>query len=94
LLNRPLPAREIYNVIDDQPMLQSECYRWLAEKLNRPVPSLGRSTSTSKRGATNKRVSNAKLRGIGWTPRYLSFAEGMENSILPSFAGVISVRSH
>jgi nucleoside-diphosphate-sugar epimerase len=93
LLNRPLPAREIYNVVDDQPILQSECYRWLAGKLNRPVPSLGRSTSTSKRGATNKRVSNAKLRGLGWTPRYPSFAEGMEKSILPSFAGVISMRS-
>jgi nucleoside-diphosphate-sugar epimerase len=83
LLNRPASPREIYNVVDDQPILLSECYRWLAEKLNRPVPSLGRSTSTSKRGATNKRVSNAKLRGIGWTPRYPSFAEGMEKSVLP-----------
>jgi nucleoside-diphosphate-sugar epimerase len=93
LLDRPSPGSEIYNVVDDQPMLQSECYRWLAEKLNRPVPSLGRPTSTSKRGVTNKRVSNAKLRGIGWTPRYPSFAEGMEKSILPSFAGVISTLS-
>jgi hypothetical protein len=40
----------------------------------------------SKRGASNKRVSNAKLRGLGWTPRYPSFAEAMEESILPSFA--------
>jgi nucleoside-diphosphate-sugar epimerase len=85
LLSRPAPAREIYNVVDDEPILQSECYRWLAEKLNRPVPSLGRSTSTSKRGASNKRVTNAKLRGIGWKPRYPSFAEAMERSILPSF---------
>ena len=85
LLNRPSPAREIYNVVDDQPILQSECYRWLAKKLNRPVPPLRRSTSTSKRGTSNKRVSNAKLRGIGWAPRYPSFAEAMERSILPSF---------
>jgi len=89
LLNRPSPAREIYNVVDDQPILQSECYRWLAEKLNRPIPSLGRSTSISKRGASNKRVTNAKLRGIGWTPQYPSFAEAMEKSILPSLGEVI-----
>jgi len=51
LVNRPSPAREIYNVVDDQPILQSECYRWLAAKL-------------------------------GWIPRYPTFAEGMEKSIL------------
>jgi hypothetical protein len=30
-------------------------------------------------------VSNAKLRKLGWTPRYPSFADAMEKSILPSF---------
>lgn len=94
LFNRPASTGEIYNVVDDQPILQSECYRWLAGKLNRPVPPLGSSTSTSKRGATNKRISNAKLRAIGWTPQYPTFAEAMGKSILPSFAEVISMRSH
>ena len=89
LLGRLTPAHEIYNVVDDQPILQSECYRWLAKRLNRPIPSLVKSTSTSKRGASNKRVSNAKLRHLGWTPRYWSFAEAMEQSILPSFAEVL-----
>ena len=93
LLDRPSPAG-IYNVVDDQPILQSECYRWLAERLNRTGPPLGKSTSSSKRGPTNKRVSNAKLHGIGWRPQYPSFAETMEKSILPSFAGVISGASH
>jgi nucleoside-diphosphate-sugar epimerase len=94
LLNRPSPAREIYNVVDDQPILKSHCYHWLAEKLNRPLPPVRKRGGQRKRGDSNKRVSNAKLRGIGWTPRYPSFAEGMEKSILPSFAGVISMRSH
>jgi nucleoside-diphosphate-sugar epimerase len=85
LLNRPAPTGEIYNVVDDQPILQSECYRWLAGKLNRPVPPLGSSMPTSKRGVTNKRVSNAKLRAIGWTPQYPTFAEAMGKSILASF---------
>src|SRR5712691_3923416 len=78
LLDRQSPAREIFNVVDDQPMLRSECYRWLAEKLNRPTPPAGRSTARRKRGRSNKRVSNAKLRGQGWTPRYPTFAEAME----------------
>jgi hypothetical protein len=42
-----------------------------------------------KRGDSNKRVSNAKLRALGWTPRYPSFAEGMEKSVLSSFAELI-----
>jgi nucleoside-diphosphate-sugar epimerase len=86
LLNRPASTGEIYNVVDDQPILQSECYRWLAGKLNRPVPPpLGSSTPTSKRGVTNKRVSNAKLHAMGWTPQYPTFAEAMGTSILSSF---------
>ena len=89
LLGRRALAREVYNVVDDQPILQSECYRWLAKTLNRPIPPIGRSTSVSKRGASNKRVSNAKLRGFGWVPQYPSFVEAMEKSVLPSFAEVI-----
>jgi nucleoside-diphosphate-sugar epimerase len=77
--------QQIYNVVDDQPILQSECYRWLAKKLNRPPPAIGKSTSKRKRGYTNKRVSNAKLRSLGWAPEYGNFAEAMEKSILPSF---------
>jgi nucleoside-diphosphate-sugar epimerase len=85
MLNRQSARGEIYNVVDNQPVLQSECYRWLAKKLNRPIPPIGRSTSISKRGASNKRVSNAKLRRLGWTPQYATFAQAMEKSILPSF---------
>src|SRR5438874_385218 len=76
---------QIYFVVDDQPIRQSECYRWLAQKLNRPVPPVGKSTRRYKRGDSNKRVSNAKLRKLGWTPRYPSFADAMEKSILSSF---------
>jgi nucleoside-diphosphate-sugar epimerase len=89
LLNRPSLAREIYNVIDDQPILQSECYRWLAERMNRPVLPIGKAKGQPKRGASNKRVSNAKLRRLGWVPQYRTFAEAMEKSILPGFAEFI-----
>ncbi len=85
LLDRQPQGKQIYNVVDDQPIRQSECYRWLAQKLNRPLPPIGKSTRRYKRGDSNKRVSNAKLRKLGWTPRYPSFADAMEKSILSSF---------
>jgi nucleoside-diphosphate-sugar epimerase len=95
LLNREAPASaRIYNVVDDQPVLQSECYRWLAERLNRPIPPMRRSEQPRKRGDTNKRVSNAKLHRLGWTPAYPTFADAMEKSVLPSFANAISSASH
>jgi nucleoside-diphosphate-sugar epimerase len=86
LLDQTGWSKGIYNVVDDQPILQSECYRWLAEKLDRPLPAVGSLKSKRKRGESNKRVSNAKLRDLGWTPRYPSFAEAMEKSILPAFS--------
>jgi nucleoside-diphosphate-sugar epimerase len=86
LLNRQSQtSAQIYNVVDDQPLLQSECYRWLAQKLNRPLPPTRKSERPRKRGNTNKRVSNAKLRQLGWTPDFPTFSDAMERSVLPSF---------
>jgi nucleoside-diphosphate-sugar epimerase len=89
LLDRASSPSEIYNAVDDQPILQSECYRWLAEKLNRPLPLIRKREGQRKRGDNNKRVTNAKLRRFGWIPRYPTFAAGMEKSVLPSFAELI-----
>jgi nucleoside-diphosphate-sugar epimerase len=89
LLNRSEQQAQIYNVVDDQPILQSECYRWLAQTLNRPMPPIGKSPQPRKRGDSNKRVSNATLRRLGWIPQYPTFVDGMEKSVLPSFAAVL-----
>jgi len=89
LLNRAQTSAQIYNVVDDQPLLQSECYHWLAQRLNRPLPPTRKSEQPRKRGDTNKRVSNAKLHQTGWTPDYPTFRDAMEKSILPSFADVL-----
>ena len=86
LVNRPAAAGEVYNVVDDQPMLQSDVYRWLSGKLSRPLPPIAKSTSASKRGRSNKRVSNTKLRQLGWVPDYPTFADAMEKSILASLS--------
>jgi nucleoside-diphosphate-sugar epimerase len=86
LLKSTAAAGEIYNAVDDQSILQSECYRWLATKLNRSLTSSKGSTSSGKRGESNKRVSNARLRSTGWVPLYRTFADGMEKSVLPATA--------
>jgi nucleoside-diphosphate-sugar epimerase len=75
---------EIYNVVDDQPILLSECYKWLASELRLPTPPIGAATKSRKRGDSNKRVSNKKLRALGWTPKYGTFQEAMRKSILPA----------
>jgi len=85
LLTRETPRTQIYNVVDDQPTLQTECYRWLAQRLGRPLPPIGKSMELRKRGDSNKRVSNANLRSLGWTLQYPTFVDAMETSILPSF---------
>lgn len=84
LLTRETQQTQIYNVVDDQPILQSECYRWLAQRLDRPLPPIGKSTGQRKRGNSNKRVSNAKLRSLGWTLQYPTLVDAMEKSILRS----------
>ena len=83
-------ARKIYNVVDDEPILQSDCYEWLAAKLDRAMPPIGRSTGPRKRGDSNKRVSNKKLRSLGWAPVYPTFSDAMTRSILPSFSSVFA----
>ena len=85
LVGREFAPAQIFNVVDDHPLSRSECFRWLAEKLGRPLPPIGVSRDQGKRGRGNKRVSNAKLRKIGWVPQFPSFAQAMEKSILPSF---------
>jgi nucleoside-diphosphate-sugar epimerase len=90
LLTREAQETQIYNVVDDQPMLQTDCYGWLAQRLNRSLPPIGKSTEQRKRGDSNKRVSNAKLRGLGWVPQYPTFTEGMEKSVFQSFTGLPS----
>ena len=91
LLNRATQSSaQIYNVVDDEPLLQSECYGWLAQRLDRPFPPIRKSEQPRKRGDSNKRVSNEKLRRSGWTLDYPRFSEAMEKSILHNFAEIIA----
>ena len=75
----------IVNVSDDEPMTQRQVYAWLAKKLNRPLPPVAVQPTERKRGASNKRVSNQKLRALGWEPQFPSLTYGLERSVLPAF---------
>jgi nucleoside-diphosphate-sugar epimerase len=76
--------RQIYNVVDDQPILARDAYQWLSAHLQRSLPT-GKVAAGRKRGDSNKRVSNKKLRALGWEPRYPDFGVAMTESVLPSF---------
>jgi nucleoside-diphosphate-sugar epimerase len=74
----------IFNVVDDIPAPRAEILAWLSERLNLPQPT-SHASAEQKRGRSNKRVSNAKLRALGWAPAYPSYREGFDQSVLPSF---------
>ena len=71
-------ATGIFNVSDDAPMPQREIYTWLAERFARVGPPSGPIDPNRKRGWTSKRVSNAKLRALGWAPQFPSFFDAVE----------------
>jgi nucleoside-diphosphate-sugar epimerase len=88
LVNLPNEHRTtagIVNVADNEPMTQRACYEWLAARLHRPLPVLVDRPAGRKRGASNKRVSNRKLRALGWEPKFSTFPIGIEQSVLPAY---------
>ena len=67
----------LFNIVDNQPVAEIDWYRYVCHRLNKPLPPFGPRDSNRKRGWTNKRVSNLKLRSIGWEPIYPTFKEGL-----------------
>lgn len=68
--------REIFNGTDDEPVRLADLYHWLCARTGLPLPSHAPSLGTTKRGVTNKRVSNARIAAAGWRPGYPTFREG------------------
>ena len=72
-------AGEIYNLVDDEPVPQIHFFRWLSETLGKNMPPFvpESAASVSKRGATNKKVLNRKLKmELGYKFRYPTFRQG------------------
>jgi nucleoside-diphosphate-sugar epimerase len=72
-------AGEIYNAVDDEPVPMIHFFRWLSETLGKWMPpSVPEEDETpGKRGLTNKRVSNRKLKmELGYQYQYPTFRQG------------------
>lgn len=78
-LERGVPG-QVYNVVDDEPVQQRVVFAWLAERLGKPLPpSVPENTMARRRGATNKRIANRKLRlELGCKLQYPTFRDGYE----------------
>ncbi|MEY2492868.1 MAG: hypothetical protein QOH24_1819 [Verrucomicrobiota bacterium] len=80
----PITPPRIFNVVDDSPSSRVEILKWLSQQLAIPLTDLSGAKRQRKRADSNKRVSNAKLRALGWAPIYPSYVEGFCRSIFPS----------
>ena len=72
-----MPA--VFNVVDDEPVMQRDFFAWLAEQLSKPMPpSVSADAELNrKRGVTNKRVSNQRLKKmLGYQFKYPTFQPG------------------
>jgi len=76
---RDAPPGEIFNAVDNEPVSQRDFFGWLAAELKRPLPPAVPADAEAwrKRGVTNKRVSNAKLRAeLKYAFRFPDFRAG------------------
>ncbi|MEO5802263.1 MAG: SDR family oxidoreductase [Verrucomicrobiota bacterium] len=72
-------AGEIYNAVDDEPVPQIHFFRWLSETLGKYMPPFATEAETAerKRGLTQKKVSNRKLKmELGYQFKYPTFRQG------------------
>lgn len=84
----------IFNVVDDAPMTQRECFSFLAERFSKPMPPVVEPNTQRKRAWTHKHVSNAKLRATGWAPRYESYFVALDHDagLVPSILAQLDVK--
>jgi nucleoside-diphosphate-sugar epimerase len=80
LASGPFPHCEIFNCSDDTPLRQIEIYTRLAALLARPLPPSAPIDPMRKRGWSNKRVLNGKLRSTGWQPEFPSFFSALHGN--------------
>ena len=70
---------EVYNAVDDEPVAQIHFFRWLSETLGKWMPPFATEEENAgrKRGLTQKKVSNRKLKmELGVALKYPTFRQG------------------
>lgn len=79
-------AGSIFNVSDDSPITQRECYETMADFFDLPVPPEAPPNKDRKRAWTNKIVDNSALRATGWELRYPGFIDALhtDERLVPS----------
>ncbi len=78
-------AGEVYNATDDEPVAQIHFFRWLSETLGKSMPPFATEEEnvSRKRGLTNKKISNRKLKmELGVALKYPTFRQGYTAEIL------------
>ncbi len=70
----------VYNVCDNEPVRREVYFSYLADLLGTSAPRFESTTGSSDRA--NRRISNRKLRALGWEPRYPTFREGLRASLV------------
>lgn len=78
----PTVAGQIFNAVDDTPLTQRECYEGLARHFGLPIPPEAAPDLERKRAWTHKRVDNARLKSLGWRPRYPSYLDAVRDEPL------------
>ncbi len=76
---------EIYNAVDDEPVSQVNFFQWLAAAVGKyPPPSVPENpVENRKRGVTNKRVLNRRLKmELGYQFKYPNFRKGYSAELL------------
>jgi nucleoside-diphosphate-sugar epimerase len=76
---------EIYNAVDDEPVSQRRFFEWLAGTLDKTMPPAVTQDAEAnrKRGVTNKKVSNRKLKmELGYQFIYPNFRKGYTAEIM------------
>lgn len=71
----------LFNIVDNEPVREIDWFRYVCQCLNKPLPPTGPRNLDRKRGWTNKRVSNQKLRSLGWEPIYPTFKQGLDTML-------------
>ncbi len=76
---------EVYNVVDDEPVTQLHFFQWLSGPLGKELPPSvpEDAEAVRKRGVTNKKVSNRRLKmELGYQFKYPTFRQGYTAEIL------------
>ena len=78
------PGEDIANAVDDEPVTQMNFFQWLAGTVGKyPPESVPEDPAENrKRGVTNKRVSNRRLRWTSYPWKYPNFRKGYSAEIL------------